>query len=154
MGFTHYLDLDRPLTPEEWLRTQLAAVRIFNAANERGFDLVNVAGEADTGPEVSPNAIAFNGFGDNGYEGCAVKPWDLFAFCKTNRLPYGHAVLALYLFIGETLGAGTAKSDGEDEAGWRDVADELLDAAVLPHDAADARAAEAVDARRAADTSI
>lgn len=97
MGYSHYWNISRPFTQDEWTTITTETHKIIAAANSRGIDLAGPAG--DGWPLVSSECIKFNGreSKDEAHDTFALyrDPPRAFMFCKTQRKPYDAVVVTV-----------------------------------------------------------
>jgi len=95
MGYTHYFKQVGPApTKEQWVKIQkdiapILGVNYKHGTIQRGSDNPNA-------PEISEDAIIFNGVEDDGHETFYLaKDQTGFEFCKTARKPYDGVVVSV-----------------------------------------------------------
>lgn len=121
MGYTHYWSRDLGANPEAYRLLCRDARKLFTFCETLPWQL---AGPHGTGsPDVTPDAIAFNGAEPADYETfrwpALAEPRDYleslsFDFCKTGQRPYDCAVVAFLLLAKHHYGdAVTLSSDGD-----------------------------------------
>ena len=119
MGYTHYFQLNRELTPVEWAGFMRGAQSIINHA----WDI-------DIDGDSSDEFLTVNGIGEAGHEDFYITRTDLnWNFCKTNRKEYDDVVTALLILIRYLVPqAITVSSDGNwtDWKAGRDIFTEAI----------------------------
>lgn len=119
MGYTNYVDVVRPMSSEE----TLAVVKELNefvpflirVAKQKGIELIN---------NSSADCIAISA-GENGMEDFYLVPKhlvsDCFMFCKTNRMPYDAAVVAMLLKLKQLMGDRVSVTSDYNDEGITDM---------------------------------
>lgn len=109
MGYTHYWDMDRRPTADEWEAITSDFKHLLDVAPTWGLltgtEIPPLKGERDnSNPNHNPidnerEVIIFNGVGAAGHETMVIGPGDAlgFQFCKTARKPYDLWVTALLI---------------------------------------------------------
>lgn len=108
MGYTHYFETIKPLTPEF-----VEDVKRIVATAEAG-DII-IRGWDGTGePELSTEGIILNGDAntDHDYETFMLKADEGFNFCKTARRPYDAVVGAILIRLKKYQPSAMIDSDG------------------------------------------
>ena len=124
MGYTHYWT-PRAFTAEEWTIVCRDVRKIIKACP---VPLALEYDEPGKKPEVSKEAIRFNGPNEAGHETFMIGRTDTgFQFCKTNGKPYDAAVTAILAYLAQTWDFKVT-SDG-DKSDWE--AGTLLASAAL-----------------------
>jgi hypothetical protein len=92
MGYTHYWDITRTFTEDEWGRlSKASALLIANSNIPVAFDY----DEIGLPPMVTDKLIRFNGMGeDDGHETFYFANTPGWTFCKTARKPYDALVVS------------------------------------------------------------
>jgi hypothetical protein len=107
---------DNANVDETWERFTTLSKAVLKTLRVQGIKIVGGLGGPTSRPVINTKSVCFNGCKSQGgdYETCEILRGgkDRFNFCKTARLPYDVAVVAI-LAIGEHLGVLTASSDGE-----------------------------------------
>lgn len=111
MGYTHYWTQRRNFTVAQWqdICTDIRAI-VDYSQNLAGIPLADGMGDGGTKPDVSDEAIAFNGLGDDSHETFHIarkrvlESWQTpdrlgWAFCKTARKPYDAVVTACLCYL-------------------------------------------------------
>lgn len=114
MGYTHYWNHTKPITPE----LIDAAKKILAKVQERGILLAFEYDHPTDPPVANSEGIRFNGIGDEGHETFHFRPGVAFAFCKTACKPYDVVVVAMLATI-DHLGLAEVSSDGN-VSDWQD----------------------------------
>jgi hypothetical protein len=129
MGYTHYWDIRRPLTPTEMTDIANDVRAIVDASG------VPIAGWDGYGePEYGKDRIALNGANPDGHETFAISAkggWDC---CKTRQDAYDIVVTASLLALKDMLGIDIALSSDGDPADWipgHTLAERALDRKII-----------------------
>ena len=122
MGYTHYWRQSRDFTAAEWKKICTGARAVVKAYRSVLCFEYDQEGKA---PEVSAEAIQFNGKGDDGHEtfiltrkmgACYNGEAEAFNFCKTAEKPYDAAVVAVLMVAKKAApNALRLRSDGGSE---------------------------------------
>ena len=119
MGYTNYVEVVRPVSSED----ALAVVKELNefvpflisVAKQNGIELIN---------DSSAGRIAISA-GENGVEDFHLVPQHLmsncFKFCKTNRMPYDAAVVAMLLKLKQLMGDRVSVTSDDNDEGITDM---------------------------------
>jgi len=100
MGYTHYWNFDE--YGEEDKDGYKKALPIVRKIVKKYNKILRAEYDSDEKPEVSKDAIVFNGIGDDGHETFYFSLADKdsgFTFCKTARKPYDIAVCEVLLVL-------------------------------------------------------
>jgi len=127
MGYTHYWEVSRNFTDEEWDALTEEATRIIGLASKLNIKLGDALGDFD--PVITKKRIALNGYGNAGCESFILTKnkreaaeWErkrendaVFEFCKTRQLPYDTVVVSI-LFAANRIAPDAIhpSSDGGD----------------------------------------
>jgi len=124
MGYTHYWEMQRDFTDDEWTRITEGAREIAEKCKQH-FDFGNWGGSHRVKfPTINETKIAFNGVGDDSHETffltkeATVEDWRTahFAFCKTARKPYDIGVVSILAWAKRVApDAINISSDGEED---------------------------------------
>lgn len=115
MGYTHYWRQLEKVEANKFHAFAKNVALIVKTADDAGIPLGDSSGQGT--PEVSTDVIAFNGFGDFGYESFILENGEEYSFCKTGQRPYDAVVTAVLIQLKRQLGdAFKVTSDGE----WSD----------------------------------
>lgn len=126
MGYTHYWKNKREFTEEQWTALRIATESILRNAIAAGIKL-QYEFDDQSSPLVGQHEIRFNGAGDDGCETFLLeRVVEDFAFCKTRRLHYDAAVVAVLIEAARLNDAFEWTSDGGDEEGYTDEARKLI----------------------------
>ena len=139
MGYTHYWTQLRNFTTDEWrdAHEHIGAILKYGS-DVHGVSLADGGGKPATRPQFSPNAIAFNGVGDDSHETFRItrrreKSWGGASLghdsCKTARKPYDIIVKACLSYLSTVVENYEVSSDGNG-AEWLDAVE--LARAALP----------------------
>ena len=106
MGYTHYFQLDREVTQQEWDSFTKGVLQLRESAWEIAID-----------GTITPEYIDINGIGEESHENLVIqrtKPrW---SFCKTNHKEYDKLVTAVLILAHYTFTNFALNSDGS----WED----------------------------------
>ena len=113
MGYTHYWNRpgDVPLNEKEFEKFTEVCHKIINSCKadspiggvyyqDEIVEIVGPEGTAADKVRITGKQVAFNGLGDNAFEGFVISNHkdkailDTFSFCKTNQKPYDIVVMA------------------------------------------------------------
>jgi hypothetical protein len=127
MGYTHYWEISRDFTNEEWDALTDEATRIIGLAGKLNIKLGDALGDFE--PVITKKRIALNGYGNAGCESFILTKnkretaeWErerennaVFDFCKTRQLPYDAVVVSI-LFAANKVAPNAIRpsSDGGD----------------------------------------
>lgn len=113
MGYTHYLEDQKPVTDKQWEQLTHFVYCLFLRSVKNGEPLANAMGDRYTIPSIKSRYIAFNGIEHDSHETCVVEkePDGAFSFCKTAYKSYDRYVVAFYSYI-DDLGIARFSSDG------------------------------------------
>lgn len=127
MGYSHYWEISRNFTDEEWSAITAEANRIIGLAGKLDIKLGDALGDFE--PVVTTKRIALNGYGNAGCESFILlknkreaAEWErkrdndaVFDFCKTRQLPYDAVVVSI-LFAANKIAKDAIQisSDGGD----------------------------------------
>src|SRR5438105_2109525 len=109
MGYTHYWERPKKLAKRRFLAAAAACRTVCEAIPvERGLALGwdSEGDEFNRPPEFGPDAVRFNGEGDDGHETFLVRREDPagWSFCKTARKPYDAAACACLVVMARHFG--------------------------------------------------
>lgn len=128
MGYTHYFSNNRSFTDAEWEALQLSARRIFRVSQDNLGIALSEEYDINKIPVINDEEIAFNGYGDEGYETFAIRRLGSCSdFCKTGRKPYDAPVVALLIEATRISDGFSWSSDGKDEPELEVDARKILD---------------------------
>lgn len=119
MGYTHYWSQNAEVGPLRWANFTAGAKRLFALAAERGIRLAYEYDEPNRPPEITDDAIHFNGVDDEGHETAILSREPGREFCKTARKPYDVVLVAMLCYLSSVHSdIFEARSDGNSED-WR-----------------------------------
>ena len=102
MGYTHYFQLDREVTQQEWDSFTKGVLQLRESAWEIAID-----------GTITPDYIDINGIGEESHENLVIKKdvvrW---SFCKTARKEYDALVTAILILAHYTFPNFYLSSDG------------------------------------------
>jgi hypothetical protein len=112
MGYTHYWNMVRTPTPEEWSSLMNKTRTVIRRAKKQGIVLAGWNGFGK--PVISEDEISFNGSEDAGeaHESFRLVSRYESDFCKTSREPYDAVVVAV-LVMAAKMGFVSWTSDGK-----------------------------------------
>lgn len=123
-GYTHYFRQNKPATPEQWkcITEGFRKLHVASVLTE-AFPIRREYDDAGA-PEITDDHIIFNGIGEDGYETMVlVREGSGGQFCKTGRMPYDRAVMALLILADHCApGCWRISSDGDTED-WQPTLD-------------------------------
>ena len=106
MGYTHYFQLDREVTQQEW-----------DSFTKGVYQLIENAWDIPLDTAVTAGYIAINGVGEESHENLFITRKDTrWSFCKTARKEYDAVVTAILILAHYTFPNFALSSDGE----WSD----------------------------------
>lgn len=128
MGYTHYWRQRRDILVAPWSEIMQAATCIVEQTKLGGVPLAWESDEPQRAPEITKDAIRFNGVGDDGHETFMLmrkrrKPEykgddPAFNFCKTAQKPYDVAVVAILAYVDSLYGELFDVSSDGDPPDW------------------------------------
>ena len=130
MGYTHYIRRLPELDPAKWSAWTSDVQKILATPSARKIDLLREFDEPDSEPEVTDDAVRFNGAGRLGLETFVVErvfaprfrqetDGRLFQCCKTDQKPYDAVVCACLIALKSRFGDDVVVSS---DGGWDDWA--------------------------------
>lgn len=113
MGYTHFWELTKPFTKNNW---NLFCQDVKNVFDTTNIPLAGGLGSSKTKPVITKNYISFNGVGEYSHEDCTIRrtTTDLF-FCKTDRKPYDKVVVTILKLAKKYNNSIILFSDGGDD---------------------------------------
>lgn len=126
MGYTNYWNHGN-FSDVKWDALTIAAAQILQHSG-----LICAGWDGDNAPEITADAITFNGRGDDAHETFQItKAASEFTFCKTARKPYDATCMAVLMCASLILKSFEYSSDGDGEPGHGDEARAIVRAAVI-----------------------
>lgn len=103
MGYTHYFQLDRAVTQQEWDSFTKGVLQLRESAWEIAID-----------GTITPDYIDINGVGEDSHENLVIQRENTrWSFCKTARKEYDALVTAILILAHYTFPNFYLSSDGD-----------------------------------------